>query len=351
MNKKSRVEQKAVTMEDVARHVGVTRMTVSRVLNGTGRISPAMRTAVQESMRVLNYQPNLHAQRLSTGRCPNLVSLFSLYLDHGGSARRVELIQRALNDKGFDAPLHAYGCFNQNRPVNQGQLLSDLRRQRPLAIVCFTAGLDDAALQELTRFQQEGGFVVCYDEPADIPCDQVIVDWSISSSLAIMHLMELGHRHIGFYKMGTPDPVSFYTHGFRNAMARHGLDVREEWIFSGGMHGEGGAAAAEHFMTLKERPTAMCFSEELSAAGFISEVQRGGYTVPRDVSIISMTDLLIARYLSIPLTTVATPAEAVAESVVELLCSRIEGNYDGPAQTSVIHGMVTIRSSTACLQL
>nr|MBC7612692.1 LacI family DNA-binding transcriptional regulator [Pseudopedobacter sp.] len=157
----------AITMQDVAREVGVSKMTVSYALNGTGRMSEKTRQAVLEAAQRLGFERNPHAQRLSNGRSNNTVGLFSLWFDFGVGTQKMQLIQNTLNERGFDVPIYGAGLRDCREANAQAAALSVIRRQKPDALVCSTAGLHEKALEELRRYQNEGGVLVCYDHPVD----------------------------------------------------------------------------------------------------------------------------------------------------------------------------------------
>jgi DNA-binding LacI/PurR family transcriptional regulator len=98
-------------------------------------------------------------------------------------------------------------------------------------------------------------------------------------------------------------------------------------------------------MALEQRPSAMCIVNDHAASAFVNEVQRSGLTVPRDLSIVSHDDSPVARYSVVPLTTVSHPVEAIARNVVNLLCSRLEGLYDGVPRRVIIKGQLMVRDS------
>jgi DNA-binding LacI/PurR family transcriptional regulator len=156
---------KKQTIEDVAQAMGVSIATVSRAFTGNGRISPQTREAVLETARRMGFQANPAAQRLATGRTDRLVPLFSLYLDLGAGTMKLQALQRGLRQRGYDAPLHAYGNFDPYHPVAQTALVENLTRHRPPAIICHASGFEQGTLDELRRYQGEGGIVVAYDQP------------------------------------------------------------------------------------------------------------------------------------------------------------------------------------------
>jgi DNA-binding LacI/PurR family transcriptional regulator len=340
--------QKVVTIQDVARAAGVAKATVSYAFSGKGQLTAEKREAVLQVARDLGYEPNLHAQRLANGGCHKTISLICRDVDIGVGTRKINRIQQLLAEQGYEVPIHACGFYGGGEAEMQAALLRDLCRQRPRAIVCAAFGLHPDALAPLARYQKEGGVVVCYDHEADLDCDQVIFDREDNTYQATRHLLEAGHRAIGLYMHG---PQSSWpeerVQGFRRALAEWGLEALEEWLFSGGLYEEGGAQLAEQFLGMPERPSGLCLVNDQAALGFIVTAQRHGLRIPQDVSLVGHDDAPAARYNPVPLTTVSHPVEAIAQQVVELLSSRIEGRYSASARRVKVRGELVRRESVA----
>jgi LacI family transcriptional regulator len=345
-------DQRAVTIADVAAAAGVTTATVSYAFSGKRFVAPETRELVLGAARKLGYSPNPHAVRLANGRVEDLIALFTLTLDQGVGTEKLLLVQRALHAAGWRAPIHGYDYHATSAAAEQVALMRDLRIQRPRAIVCATAGVHADALEELRRFREEGGIVVYlrYGDPVDADADQVIFDDEDNSYRAARHLLELGHRRLGFFKVGLGRHYGPRFDGFLRALREFGVAFREEWHFFGGeiaSQGEGGAVAAGQWLALPEaeRPTGVCVVNDQTAQGFIVRVFEAGLSVPEDVSVVGCDDQPPAAYGRVPLTTAAHPVRAMAESVVSLLLERMSG-YGGPPRRVVHRGEIVVRAST-----
>jgi len=342
---------KPVTILDVARAAGMAKSTVSRALTGRDYVAPETRETVLRVAQELGFNPNPHARRLSDGRCLNTVALFSLYLYQGTNLEKIQHIQNLLRSEGYDAPLHAYGIHNESNPVNQRALLSDLRQSRPRSILVNTSGLNSDSLDELRRYRDEGGIVVCYDEVVDLECDQVIFDRADNTYQAARHLLSLGHRRIGLLTTDDATALSPRRIGFERALREAGLQARPEWNFppSGGSFEASGARRAHMYMSLpaRDRPTGLCIVNDYAALTFVTEVMRAGLAVPRDVSIVSHDDSAIAPYCPVPLTTVSHPAKEIAQAVIDLLKQRLEATDQAAPRRVELKGELVIRDSAA----
>lgn len=342
----------SVTMSDVARVAGVTKMTVSFALNNTGRVSEKTRKIVMQAAQELGYEPNPHAQNLSNGRSNNTVGLFSLWFDFGVGTQKIQLIQSALNRKGFDVPTYGIGLHDHYNEEVQTSAVSSIRRQRPRGLICFTSGLQPKALLELRRYQDEGGILVSYDYPTDLQCDTVLFDRVDNTYQAAKHLTDLGHRQLGYADHGFLRTDGPRLIGFRRAVEEVEGQWRPEWLMearSARDYAEGGRLLAQQYLALRDRPTAMCIVNDYSALVFIAELARAGVRCPEDVSVVGHDDHAMSRFASVPLSSVTHPAESIAEHATQFLLSRLNGEYDGPPRTFAARGEIIARQSSAAV--
>lgn len=364
---------KIATIQDVALAVGVTKTTVSKVFNGKGSISPATAEAVREAAKRLNFEPNPDAQRLSRGSTSNTVAIFSGHMRWYSGSLKMILVQNRVAAAGFDAPAHLCNITNQPHTHQQAiASLKALRLQRPRAIVFSTGGLltatpdgrptselSEAAIEELQKYLDSGGIVVNYDTYVDLNCDQVLFDRVQNTYQTTRHLLEIGHRDIGFCDAGAFYPRDARFEGYRRALEEYGLTPREEWLLfpQQGIDGtfdllsyEGyGAHLAGTFLQWKTHPTAMCIADDSTAIGFIGEIMRAGWRIPDDLSVTGDDDTPTARFGPLRLTTTCHPIERIAYSVVQLLEDRLKNNYEGPARTIEVQSELVVRESTRSL--
>lgn len=361
------ISPKSATIKDVARLAGVSVMTVSRILDGQ-RQNSAHREAVLQAAQELGYAPDPHAQRLVRGRSLDLVGLFSSHLDLGVATRQLQMVQILLAERGFRVPLSLLG--GRDSAAYQHEALADLRRQKPLAIVCFDP-LGEAGLAELERFQDEGGIVVLSEEyPSPLACDQVIFDLEFNIESCVAHLFEQGHRKIGICAHGTFADGDRKVSAFQMELQKRGLEFRPDWVFSSftapgaqeflsdietdrvlfrGLYEEAGVVHARHLASLpkNDRPTALFLINDQAGAAFINEARRLGLDIPRDVSLVSHDDLPAAASAAVPLSSTSYPVETIAREVVELLLSRLVNRAPSQPRQIVVRGALASRQSVA----
>lgn len=332
-------------MQDVASALGVTRSTVSRALNGHARISEETRTAVMEVARNMGFEPNLQAQRLKNNHRENTIFLFSYQVDYHSGSHKLRLIQSLLRSRGYAAPIYIFNEAEEDG--QQAEHLKHLRRERPRAIVLNSATIDDRDAQEIERYVDTGGIVICYDFDVPLDCDRIVFDREHNTYIAVQHLLELGHRDIGFYFNRSSKSTARWS-GIVSAMREYSAPIREEWLFDGMGEEAAGADLAHKYLGLAQRPSAMCIINDVTATAFIAELQRHGLRVPRDLSVVGHDDLPAGRYFnSVQLTSAAQPINEIAASVVNLLDQRFSDANTGQPQHIVVRGELKPRESSA----
>jgi LacI family purine nucleotide synthesis repressor len=334
---------KSTSLADVAQAAGVTKAAASFAFSGKRKISTATRERIFQAARELNYHPNPHAQRLSSGSAQNMVGLFSLYLNNV-SWHETAHLHRALVSRGYEAPLYTYGYSLENLQKPE-TLLRSLCRQLPEAILCNTFLLPDDAARELTDYQQQGGTLICLHEPMPIECDQIIFDREANTHLAAQYVLQAGHRKIGLCTFSATDQRDDRARGFARALQEENLTPRAEWLFEAGANEEGGAWLAERFLKMKNRPTALCIVNDVQASAFVNEVLRAGLRVPEDISVVALDGLPASEYAVVRITTVTQPWQQMADLALSFLWERLGKTYDGEVRKRVFCGEVIERES------
>jgi DNA-binding LacI/PurR family transcriptional regulator len=332
------------TREDVARAAGVSTTAVSYAFSGKGRMPESTRELVLQTAKQLGYEGNYYAQRLRGGN-DNMISLFALQLTGGINTDKMTAVLQGLGEHGYYAPLHSLSHSTESRQV---EMASTLRRQQPRALAVFAPGIYPAAWDEIKRYHDDGGVVVTFDRKLPFEWDQVLFDRADNLYRAARHLLELGHRDIGFCEHGSAESTE-RVDGFRRALQEFGVEANPQWLWGEYPDETAGRNLAVKWLKLKKRPTAMCIVNDLAASSFVNNILRAGVRVPEDVSVIGYDNTPAAENCIVPLTSVTHPAQEIAKIVVELLISRIEDTYSGPPRYIGVEADLAIRESTRVL--
>ena len=298
------------TINDVARVAGVSKKTVSRVINA----SPLLRTDTREKViRViaeLGYVPNPQARALALRR-NFLIGL----LHDNPNAQTVLNVQEGILDVIRDTDFALVV-----RPVDRHSptLVDDCRRfieRQRLFGVLFLPPISEN--DELARMcaQLRCGYVRMGSAQLDDPAHAVGSNDREAVSGAVDYLVAQGHRRIGLI-LGPPGFRSAHERatGFREAMARHGLPVPDELVAQGSYRFQSGVEAGEALLGVAERPTAIFCSNDEMAAGALHTARMRGLQVPGELSLIGFDDAPIAGHIWPPMTTVRWPIRPMARA-------------------------------------
>ena len=181
----------------------------------------------------------------------------------------------------------------------------------------------------------------------DALIDRAHTDNVAGGYLATRHLLDLGHRRIG-YIGGPPhlSPVPDRSAGYCRALQEAGLPIDERLIVAGSFRDVGGYSGAQALLTLPAAPTAIFAGNDLMAIGALAAARDAGIAVPDDLSIVGFDDIHLAGYINPPLTTVAQPKYELGVIAAELLLARL-AEPDLPPQRRLLQAQLVVRQSTA----
>ena len=303
-------------LAEVAKKVGVSEATVSRVLNGKAGVSDATREAVLTALDVLGYERPTQLR----GERARLVGLVLPELQNPIFPALAEVIGGALAQRGFTPVL----CTRTAGGLSEADYVSMLLDQHVSGVV-FAGGhyAELTAPHEHYRLLHSRGIPVVLLNAAieglDFPC--VSTDDVTAAGQSFRHLASLGHQRIGLV-VGPADHVpsrrklaAFTEHAER---AGHDVAPVEHALFSV----EGGQAAATRI--LRHGVTGIICGSDLLALGAIRAVRRAGLTVPGDVSVVGFDDSGFMNCTDPPLTTIRQPIESMGTSAVALLVNQME---------------------------
>ena len=319
----------ARTLDDVAKLAGVSRSTVSRVVNEHPNVSPATRARVAAAIERSGYRPHGVARSLATSRTHILAVIVP------------ESVTKLFTDPYFPLMLRgATEACNRARyqlllslftaSMDSSTLRDQVLRSGYLeGVLAANASLSDELVPSL--LEERIPFLTIGRHPDD-RVSYVDVDNVGGARTAAEHLIRLGHERIGTIT-GPLDmtPAQDRLQGYREAMSTHRLPVSEGQIAEGDFTEAGGRAAMTRL--LAARPTAVFAASDAMAVGAIRAIRAEGLTVPEDVAVIGYDDVPPAVAVDPELTTVRQPIERLGHLAVEVLIQRLE--RDEPEAASV----------------
>ncbi|MFI0371159.1 LacI family transcriptional regulator [Actinomadura sp. KC06] len=308
------------TLEEVATRAGVGRGTVSRVINGSPRVSPRARDAVLKAIEELGYVPNRAARTLVTRRTDTVALVVAesdqRLFDEPYFAGIIRGIGNGLADTGLQLLLAL-----ARSPAEYGRLEDYLTTQHVDGVLLTSLHAEDPLPAKL---EANGVPTVLGGRPPGLsPVSYVDVDNRSGAREAVAHLVAAGRRRIatiaGPQDMGVGiDRLA----GYRDALAAAGLPELVEY----GDFGEAsGIAAAERLLAAEPSVDAVFAADDPMALGALRVLRRHGRRVPGDVAVIGFDDSAAAPLADPPLTTVHQSPEEMGREMARLLVSRIRG--------------------------
>jgi DNA-binding LacI/PurR family transcriptional regulator len=315
------------TLEQVAALAGVSRATVSRVVNGSSKVSPAVRAQVERAVAKLGYVPNRAARSLVTRRADSVALVVSephaRFFSEPFFAGMVRGVSAALAETGVQLQLLiAHDVGDRGRLERyvvgghvDGVLLASLHGDDPLPGTLERAGVP----------------AVLVGRPAGSgPASYVDADNRGGARKAVDHLARRGRRRIatitGPQDMGVgQDRLD----GYRDGLAAAGL-AGDDLVEAGDFTEEGGAAAMGRLLARPGLPVDAVFAaSDLMAAGALRALRVAGRRVPDDVAVVGFEDSAVARYVQPSLTTVRQPIEEMGRQATRLLLAKVAGETGG----------------------
>jgi LacI family transcriptional regulator len=333
-----------VTIKDVARLAGVSAMTVSRVINGSARVSPETRRRVEDSIRELGYVPS----RLARGLIRQKTGTLALIVPDVANPF-FTLVVRGAEDVARRAGYRMILCDTRADLEIEREVIEEMIAHRVEGIAI--APVSDRSRSHLERLRNFGIEFVLVDRMVrGIDCDVVLGDNADGARRLVQHLLDLGHRRIGFIVESDDVSTARDRHrGYDEALEAVGIEVDPALVARATADPEGGVQAMRRLLQHEDPPTAVFAVNNLVALGAIESVRAAGLEVPDDVALVCFDDIEHASRLYPFLTVMAQPAETLGTIGTQLLLDRIEGRAAGPARVVVLPAQFLIRRSCGAL--
>lgn len=321
--------RKTLTLEELAKMAGVSRSTVSRVVNEEPNVRADVRERVWQVIEEVGYHPNAAARSLASRRSQTLGVVIP------------EAMSKVFADPFFGSVLqgiaetadaHKYHLMLSivTRPLEEDFYRRALRSQMLDGVVVLSAPVDDPLIPRLQHDRLP--FVVVGRYLHDNGINYVDTDNVQGARMAVEHLSRYGRRCIA--TVSGPlnmSPGQDRLAGYRAALREAGLGVDDRLIVEGDFSQMSGYIGAQK--VLRQRPDAMFVASDLMAAGALRAIREAGLRVPEDIAMVGFDDAQIAAFTDPPLTTVRQPVYQLGVSAIEMLLHLIESEAHGPLRT------------------
>ncbi|MET7982790.1 MULTISPECIES: LacI family DNA-binding transcriptional regulator [unclassified Streptomyces] len=316
--------RKPPTIHDVAREAGVSRGTVSRVLNGGHYVSPSAAEAVNAAIRRTGYVVNRHARSLITGRSDSVGFLLT------------EPQERFFEDPNFNVLLRGCTQALAAHDVPLLLMLAGTQDERRRITRYITAGHVDGVLLVSSHsgdpvaeeLREAGVPLVACGKPIGLgsKVSYVAADDRDGARDMVTHLLSLGRRRIGMVTgpLDTPGGVERLA-GYREVLAEAGVEADDRLIASGDYSRASGAAGAEQLLDRAPDVDAVFVASDLMAQGVLAALRKAGRRVPEDVAVGGFDDSPAATAATPALTTIRQPWDRISSEMVRVLLAQIGG--------------------------
>ncbi len=332
-----------VTIKQVAQHAGVSRATVSRVLNHHPKVNPDLRERVLASVAALNYQPNAVARSLRRKE----THAIGLIVPDNRNAFFAE-IARGIEQYCYGAGYSVYLCNSADDEAKEIEYCHNLYQRRVAGIIMSITGATADGIRYLR--DRSMPFVLVDRGYPNIEADSIQCDHYAGACTAMEYLIGLGHRRFGLV-IGRPHhpPVRDRLQACIDVLQRYGYQLDPALIRETGSYEfEAGYLAATCLLASSEsheRPTAIFAFNDQMAIGVMRYAQEHGISVPGQLSIVGVDNIPISSFVTPRLTTVAQPMADLGRTAAQLLLERIQGISGGSVRQFLPTELI-VREST-----
>jgi LacI family transcriptional regulator len=336
------------TIFDVANLAGVSKSTVSRVLNQPEDVKPAVKIAVEKAIEKLNYTPSYFAQGIRTGRTKTIAMLVPDFSNvfYSELFKGVELV--ALNS-GYMVLI----CNTDRRVEEEYTYISKLMGRKIDGIIYNTYNLNRDNITFLRQFAERTPIVFMdHVFKKGDTFSYVITEGCESTREAVTYLYRQNRRRIAYIKMGPKiSVIENRFRGYLKGLANCGLPVEKELIYQpdretllGLDHMSIGGAAGAYFASLSNPPDAVIAGFDILAIGCMRELKKLGFKIPKDIALIGFDNISLCELVEPAMSTIAQPIAKLGAAAAQILIDKLDGK---PTQDQIVFpGELILRQST-----
>ena len=330
------------TMRRIAGELGVSVMTVSKVLNNHGDISEATRGRVLAKIEELGYQRNAVARSLTLRRS-HTIGIVIPDLMHSFFVEIIAGIEPVASARGYGLLL----CSSGEDPAKERAELEMLRSRQVDGIVL--ASVHGSANEDLLRQLSSIGTAIVMidrDDHQKVECHRVLTDDERVGVLATTHLLDLGCKSVAH--IGGPN----ITHakrrekGWRDTLKARGVKSAPDWFAEGGFMESDGYRAMKRLLEVRPRIDAVFAANDPAAIGAMKAIWEAGMRVPEDIAVVGVGDIAHGDMLKVPLTTISWSRKDQGLNAAELLLNGLDSDEKGAPRRVIIPPRLVVRQSS-----
>lgn len=332
----------AIRMKDIAKDLGVSITTISKVLHNHKDISPATKERVLRRIKELNYEPSLYAQGLASGQS-SIVGLIVPDLVYAFFSEIAKSISNTIGNKGFGLLI---ASSNEDPELENHEIAMMIRRRVDVLIVasCQTHS------KSLRKAAGEVPLILLDRRFRDLPANYVGTNNVLIGEMATEHLLDRGFRRIAHIGGQEISPSVDRLLGYKKALAHHRIYVPDAYVVRRAHSDESGDTsgreAMEELLRLTPRPDAVfCFNDP-AAVGAMNAITAAGLRIPEDIAVIGAGNIRFAEFLRTPLSSIEVSSLALGTHVGKVAIQLIAEESPRLPKSILVRPKLVARDST-----
>lgn len=333
----------AITMKDIARDLGVSVVTVSKVLRNHSDISAETRKRVQQRVKELNYQPNPAARALLTGRT-NLIGLIVPDLVHPFFSQVAKGISARLRKKEYGLIISS----SEDDPQLERREIDQMLARRVDALILASTQLDANSLRKI---QDQGVPYILLDRKVpNLDANFVGIDDVIAGTQATTHLIEIGCKTIAHIIGSEVSTARDRREGYLKTLAKHGMSLPPGYVAARAHMDDSGDSAGyegmKQLLACDPRPDGVFCSNDPLAMGAMRAILEAGLKIPQDVAVVGCGNLHFDDLLLVPLTSIDQDSDGLGASAAKLALSLVKNKSHPSSKTIILNSKLVVRASS-----
>ena len=332
------------TIEDVAKLAGLSRTTVSRVINNQPYVSEMKKKLVFDAMKQLGYVPNSSARSLRNQKTEMIAVLIPRVMNPFFS-QLIESLEIAAAERGYQLIV----CQTRYSLEKELNYMNLLKTKQVDGVILASIQNDWATLEPFLKY---GPIVLCNEFKEDATVPMVRLNQRYGGYILTKHLLDQGHQNIAYCCGGYHSTVAQSREvGFLNALNEYNIVFDENIAFRHAFSIEDGRRVFHQIKEIKKRPTAVFTGSDEVAAGIIAEAKVHGWGVPTDLAVVGFDNQAITEIVEPTITTVNQPVEKMAEITMHILIEKIQTKECNHREVHELPLELVIRDSTVANKL
>ncbi len=333
------------TIFDVAKEAGVSKSTVSRVVNNDECVKKETRDAVNAAIKKLNYSPSFMAQAIRTRKTHTIAFMIPEY----SNIYYAEMF-RGVEDIALEHGYMVLVCNTQRHALSEVEYVQELLKRSIDGIIYNTYRINDE-MAEYLRLVEQKIPVVYTNKPIlkDRNVPHVYTDGLPGTQNAVRYLHKKGKRKIGYVL--DSEEINVITerfYGYLQGLEECGLPRNEDWIYRIHRGNEPnyidqGRDAAKYYVSLHDRPDAILTAIDMLGIGCVRGFHEAGIKMPEEMSVIGFDNIFLSSLIEPPLTTIGQPIREMGQAAAKMLISMVEGKEC--RQSVIFQGDLIIRGT------